>query len=146
MSRLVLRLLALLLPATLIACSDQAESACPAYKAFDGIFLDYREADLPPTVSGRICLDDVCRTLREWEDLGGPGQGQVNLPMSEEQQDVRLRVDLGSGGQALRLDQRVELVAVYNADRNCGVYGYSRAVSVGAGGQVKLGGATPGKR
>lgn len=145
MSRLLLRLLALLLPVTLVACSERGESACPAYKAFDGVFLDYRGVNLAGNITGRICLDDDCRSLSEWKDGGGGGQGRVNLPLDEERPGVRLRVELVAGGaeRTVQADEPVGLLPVYNADRKCGVYGYSRAVTLDGFGVLTFGGSTP---
>jgi hypothetical protein len=143
MTQPLVRSLAPLLLLLLFGC-DQSHRACPLYKAFDGIYLDYREIGLPATAGDRICLDDDCRALRDWEDSGGSGQGVVNLALSKEQPSVRLRIDLrGDRSGALRIDERVKLLPIYNADRECGVYGYSRAVRVGGQGQVDVGGATP---
>ena len=145
MSHLLLRLLALLLPAMLVACTDGGERVCPAYKAFDGIFLDYRDVNLAGNITGRICLDDDCRSLREWKDGGGGGQSRVNLPLDEERQGVRLRVELVAGGgeRSVQADEPVGLLPVYNADRKCGVYGYSRAVTLDGFGVLTFGGSTP---
>ena len=138
------RTLPLVLLALLTGCSD-SERACPAYKEFDGVFLDYRDISLRGNITGRICLEDECRTLREWQDFGGGGQGRLNLALDQERKDVRLRVELLGGGPSapLQLDRRIDLIAVYNADRECGVYGYSRVVTINAKGQVELGDATP---
>lgn len=116
--------------------------ACPQYRTFSGIYLDYSGVALSGLIRGQLCLDASCQPLPAWLQVGKVAPGRVRLDLPSTPGVVQLRVVLtDSSGRRFVQSRAVSLLPYYGAGRSCLPTGYTREVRAVGDELVVKGGA-----